>query len=208
MDQGSPEWYEERLGKVTGSRFADVMAWKRGRNKSGGHNTYMLELASELLTGRPHSEFSAKATDWGHKHEDDARTWYVIETGNEVQRAPFVNHPVHAGVGCSPDSFVGDDGILEIKCPFNSTVHLSTLLSGRVPEEHEAQVHGNMWVTGRQWCDFISYDPRMKDSSLAFFMVRVERDDQYMAEIEEAVVRFRDQLNILLGKHFGIKGHQ
>jgi hypothetical protein len=125
---------------------------------------------------------------------------YVINSGEVLREVMFIDHPLLPWVGCSPDALVGFDGILEIKCPYNTTNHLQTILNGRVPDEYEAQVHGNMWVTGRKWCDYVSFDPRVKDVGLSFFVLRVERDDNYIEDIAEAVQRFLSQLDIRMNK--------
>lgn len=196
--QGTQEWRDERCGMVTGSRFADVLSGKNGGSKTA--ESYMFELIAETITGIPAPEFYSKPTDWGKLHEAEARQAYVIFSGETLKETGFIRHPLWEGVGCSPDSMVGLDGILEIKCPYNSQVHLKTILDGRLPKDHEAQVQGNMWVTGRQWCDFVSYDPRMKEWGLDLFLLRVNRDDDFIEQISESVVRFRQQIDIKLKK--------
>ena len=199
MIQGSDEWKAARLGKITGSRFADVLAGKRGKFSKAADD-YMMELIGEILTGVSSDEINSRATNWGNMHEPNARMWYICESGETLEETGVIHHPEIEGVACSPDALVGDEGILEIKCPYSTRVHLRTLESRRVPAEYEPQVHGNLWVTGRQWCDFVSYDPRFKDSSLCQVRIRVERDELYIEEIAESVVRFREQLEIRLAK--------
>ncbi len=197
MEQGSQEWLQARCGKVTGSRFADVLQ-KRGLSKTGLN--YMLEIVGEILTGVPADTYTSKEMAWGSKHEEFAKTWYILERGVTIEESPFVLHPDNPFVGCSPDSLVGTEGILEIKCPYNTRVHINTILEDKVPEEYEPQVHGNMWVTGRKWCDFVSYDPRIKDDRLRQHVIRVDRDEQYAEYIEESVFRFVEQIKIRLKK--------
>lgn len=196
--QGTKEWFDARIGKVTGSRFADVLSGRLKMTKAC--ESYMMELCAERLTGRATPEFSSKPTEWGKANEAEARQMYVINSGEVLKEVMFIDHPLLPWVGCSPDALVGFDGILEIKCPYNTTNHLQTILNGKVPDEYEAQVHGNMWVTGRKWCDYVSFDPRVKDVGLSFFVLRVERDDNYIEDIAEAVQRFLSQLDIRMGK--------
>lgn len=203
MIQGSDEWKAARLGKITGSRFADVLSGKRG-GRSKAADDYMMELIGEILTGVGADEINSRATNWGNMHEPNARMWYICESGETLLETGVIHHPEVEGVACSPDALVGDDGILEIKCPYTTRVHLNTLMTGRVPSEYEPQVHGNLWVTGRKWCDFVSYDPRFKDTSLCQVRIRVERDESYIESIAESVVRFREQLEIRLAKILAI----
>lgn len=203
MIQGSDEWRAARLGKITGSRFADVLSGKRG-GRSKAADDYMMELIGEILTGVGADEINSRATNWGNMHEPNARMWYICESGETLLETGVIHHPEVEGVACSPDALVGDDGILEIKCPYTTRVHLNTLMTGRVPSEYEPQVHGNLWVTGRKWCDFVSYDPRFKDGALCQVRIRVERDESYIEEIAESVVRFREQLEIRLAKILAI----
>lgn len=203
MIQGSDEWKAARLGKITGSRFADVLSGKRG-GRSKAADDYMMELIGEILTGVGADEINSRATNWGNMHEPNARMWYICESGETLLETGVIHHPEVEGVACSPDALVGDDGILEIKCPYTTRVHLNTLMTGRVPSEYEPQVHGNLWVTGRKWCDFVSYDPRFKDGALCQVRIRVERDESYIEEIAESVVRFREQLEIRLAKILAI----
>lgn len=199
MKQGSRAWVEARLGKVTSSRLADVLRGGRSGGLSKAAETYMLQLISEILTGEPADDIRSKPIMWGNQHEDGARASYQFDRDCNVTQTGFVPHPEIEGFGGSPDSLVGNDGILEIKCPFNSTVHLTTLLTQQVPEEYEPQVQGNLCATGRQWCDFVSYDPRMP-AGADIVVIRVDRDEVFIEEIEDRVKRFIDHLNRKLDK--------
>lgn len=194
MEQGSDEWHLARLGKATGSNF--------GRIISGGktRETYLHELVCQRLTSDRGPDLKASALDWGHDHEPQARLAYSLiqmEKGTElsiVREDGFVCHPEHPEIGCSVDGLVGNDGIIEIKCPYTSKNHYRTLVSGKVPKEYNWQVFGNMWVTGREWCDFISFDPRF-DSNMQVAIVRVEWDDEIVAAMSKRIIEFISDVN-------------
>jgi putative phage-type endonuclease len=185
--QGSPEWLAARAGVCTASRFKDVLATVKVGEASGRRN-YRWQLVTERLTGQPCESFHNAAMQWGTDNEPHARKAYEAETGDLVGLSGLILHPSVALVGCSPDGLIGDDGGIEIKCPANSVVHVETL-SGGMPSEHRAQVQGAMWVTGRKWWDFVSFDPRMPDK-LRLYVERVKRDDAYIATLEAAVLQF------------------
>lgn len=198
--QGTEEWRAARAGKITASRFADVMA-KIKTGEAATRRDYRWELLTERLTGLPCEGYSNRAMEWGTQHEAEAREAYETETGNLVQQAGFILHPDHPTVGCSPDGLVGDDGGQEIKCPFSSVVHVQTLKGG-MPSEHKAQVQGTMWITGRKYWDFVSYDPRMPEH-LRLYIERIARNDAYIEELAAEVLRFdvevmRDLQGLLL----------
>jgi putative phage-type endonuclease len=196
VQQGTPEWHALRLGKVTASRFKDVMTNSRTKDPlSKTARAYLLDLLAEKLTLEPQGFEGNKATDWGNEHEADAIACYEAVTGSEVSRAGFFERPELPGVGASPDGFVvGTNGGVEIKCPFNTRIHLEYWLGKILPKDHVAQVQGGMWVTGCDWWDFCSYDPRIQDYKLALFRVRVERDQDY---IDKLAFKVADFLNIL-----------
>lgn len=186
-EQGTEAWRRERAGCATASRFADILTGGKGRD------TYVMEKVCERLTGEPMPEFFAYATQWGKDAEPFARADYQIDTGRIVTDSGFVKHATIPWVGASPDGLIGEDGIIEIKSPHNSLVHLGTWKNG-MPREHKAQVQGVLWVTGRQWCDFISFDPRMP-ANLRLYVERVQRDEAYIARIAESVHRFLAEVN-------------
>lgn len=187
MIQGSDEWRAARAGKITASRFADVMA-KIKTGEAATRRAYRWEILTERLTGQPCEGYSNKAMEWGTAHEAIAREAYEAETGELVEQSGLVLHTEHPFVGCSPDGLIGADGGCEIKCPYSSVVHVQTLHGG-MPMEHRAQVHGAMWVTGRKWWDFISFDPRMPEG-LQFYVERIQRNEGYIAELEAECLRF------------------
>lgn len=191
--QGSQEWRDLRTGRVTASRFAAVMTEGRG-GPSKTVDRYILDICGEILSSTPADTASVSAMDWGHAHEDDARSLYALITGRQVELSGFVVHPEYERVGASPDSLVGDDGGLEIKCPKVPAIHLGPVLLNQMPKEHVAQVQGNMWVTGRKWWDFVSYHPLMPPG-LEILICRVERDEDFIERLEMKIDSFLRELD-------------
>ena len=192
MEQGSPEWIAARVGKVGASRVADVIA-KTKSGPSASRATYMGQLIAERLTGKQMEGFNSPAMQWGTDTESAARAAYQFEIGALVERVGFIEHPKIAMSGASPDGYVGADGLLEIKCP-NTATHIETLLGQSVPSKYVTQMSWQMACTGRAWCDFVSFDPRMPDS-MSLFVKRVHRDDKLIAELEAAVTEFIAELD-------------
>lgn len=186
--QGDSEWFANRAGKVTGSCIKKVMSKGRGKKPSQTRLTYMYELVTERLTGKPKESVSAKSLEWGKDVEDFAREAYEIKTGNIVIEEDFINHPSIDFLGCSPDGLIGDEGGLEIKCPVNSSVHVETLKNG-MPDDHKYQVQFNMWNTNRKWWDFASYDPRMPEH-LQLYVERIYPDEEFISEMMPAIGLF------------------
>ncbi len=191
MEQRTPEWHAARLGKVTASRVADVIA-KTKTGWGASRANLMADLIVERLTGQPASTFTNAAMEWGTEQEPHARAAYSARTGELVEEVGFVPHPTIDAAGASPDGLVGDDGLVEFKCP-NTATHLDTLLAGAVPGKHAAQLQWQMACTGRKWCDFVSFDPRLPEH-LRMFVRRVERDDALIAGLEADVTVFLEEL--------------
>jgi putative phage-type endonuclease len=188
-------WVAARLGKVTASRVADVMAMtKKGPSERRSH--YLAELIAERLTGLPKDQPLTGAMLWGLETEPHARNAYEAATETAVAETGFVRHPEIFMAGCSPDGLVGLDGLIEIKCP-QSLTHVETLIAGAVPERHRAQIQWQLACTGRQWCDFVSFDPRMSGKP-RLFIDRVPRDDAAIAAMEEQVSLFLAELEMLM----------
>lgn len=190
--QGSAEWHQARLGKVTASRVADLIS----KTKSGwgaSRTNYIAELVAERLTGEPAASFTSPAMQWGTEKEPDARAAYEFRTDATVNQVGFIDHPMIDNSGASPDGLVGDDGLVEIKCP-NTATHIDTLLSGKVPSKYVTQMQWQMECTGRAWCDFVSFDPRMPES-MRVFISRVERDDASINDLKAAVIGFLIELD-------------
>ncbi|KQY39981.1 lambda exonuclease family protein [Rhizobium sp. Root483D2] len=189
--QGSPEWLAMRAGKVTASRVADVIA-KTKTGVSASRAKYAGELIAERLTGQPAERFTNGAMAWGTEKEPDARKAYEFYRDTDVAEVAFVPHPTIADSGASPDGLVDVEGLLEIKCPETHT-HIETLLNKAVPSKYVTQMMWQMACTGRKWCDFVSFDPRLPES-MQFFCQRVHRDEAVIAELEREVVVFINEV--------------
>jgi putative phage-type endonuclease len=189
--QGSDEWKQARLGRVTASRVADVIA-KTKSGYSASRANYMAELIAERLTGVPADKYTNAAMAWGTATEDEARAAYEFQAGVVVETVGFLAHPSLAMCGASPDGLVGNDGLVEIKCP-NTATHIDTLLGGSVPAKYVTQMLWQMACTGRAWCDFVSYDPRLP-GAMSLFVKRLERDDERLLEITKEVEAFLGEL--------------
>jgi len=190
--QGTPEWFAARLGKVTASRVSDVIA-KTKTGWGASRANYMAQIIAERLTQATADSYSNAAMQWGTDNEPLARAAYEFFTGADVAEVGFVDHPTIAMAGASPDGLIGEDGLIEIKCP-NTATHIDTLLEGKVPEKYRTQMLWQMACTGRKWCDFASFDPRMPES-MRLWTARVERDDKRIAELEEMVSAFLSELD-------------
>lgn len=193
IEQGSPEWHAIRCGKVTASRVADVVA----RLKSGAYGasraTYMGELLAERLSGKPAESFKSGPMEWGTQTEPEARAAYIFRADVDIETIGFVEHPRIANAGASPDGLIGADGLIEIKCP-NTKTHVDTLLSQSVSGDYLTQMHWQMACTGRKWCDFVSYDPRLPER-MRMFVKRVPRDQKRIDELEMEVSSFIKELD-------------
>lgn len=192
IEQGSPEWHALRCGKVTASRVADVIA-KTKSGPSASRATYMGQLIAERLTGVVAESYTNAAMQWGTETEADARAAYEFYTGNTVAEVGFLTHPAIQMSGASPDGLVGDTGLVEIKCP-NTATHIETLLSGTVPTKYRTQMMWQMACSTREWCDFVSFDPRMPEH-MRLFIKRVEWDDATGLELTSEVARFLRELD-------------
>jgi len=186
IEQGTPEWHQLRLGKVTASRVSDVMA-KIKTGESASRKNYRAELVVQRLTGLPSESFTNAAMEWGTATEPMARIAYEIAKEVLVEQVGFIDHPTIAMFGCSPDG-LAHDGMIEIKCP-NSATHIEYLTDNKAPAKYINQMQCQMAVTGRKWCDFVSFDPRLPED-LQLFVVRVERDQKYIDSMEVEVVEF------------------
>lgn len=192
--QRTTEWHQARLGKVTASRVSEVIA----KGKGATRESYMADLIVERLTGQRGGGFSTAHMEWGTEQEPHARAAYSARTGELVEEVGFIDHPRLEHAGASPDGLVNDEGLVEFKCPATST-HLDTLLAGEVPTKYIPQMQWQMVCTGRKWCDFVSYDPRLPEH-LRMFVKRVERDDKYITTLEGEVKTFLAELNEKLEK--------
>ena len=191
MLQRTEAWFAARCGKVTASRVADVIA-KTKTGYSASRANYLADLVVERLTGKPAATFSNAAMEWGVEQEPAARAAYSAKTGILVEEVGFIDHPTVAMSGASPDGFA-EEGLVEIKCPNTSTM-LEWILDGKVPSKHIPQLQWQMACTGRPFCDFASYDPRLPER-LQLLVVRVPRDDEYIAMLETEVTKFLAELD-------------
>lgn len=192
VDQGSEEWFAARRGKVTASRIADVMA----RTKTGwgaSRANYAAQLIAERLTGVTVDGYRNAEMQWGSDMEPEARVAYEFMTGARVMAVGFVEHPTIPMAGASPDGLVGTEGLVEIKAP-NTATHIDTLVGQSIAGKYELQMQWQMACTGRRWCDFVSYDPRMPDH-LRLFVRRLRRDEKVCLELENGVREFLKEID-------------
>lgn len=192
MEQRTEEWYAARLGKVTASRVADLMA----KTKSGfgaSRANYMAELLCERLTGQKTDSFVSAEMQRGTELEAQARDGYTFMNDAKVVEGGFFDHATIPMFGASPDGLIGDVGLVEIKCP-NTATHIDYLLSQSVPGKYQTQMQAQMACTGREWCDFVSFDPRLPDD-LQFFVKRVPRDDAFIAAMQTEIATFLAELS-------------
>lgn len=195
IEANTPEWLAARLGRVTASRIADVTA-KTKTGWGASRANYKAELIAERLTGVSAEGYKNAAMQWGIDHEPDAIASYVFFTDATVTPAGFIEHPSLNWAGATPDGYVSPDGLLEVKCP-NTATHLETLQGQSVPGKYFAQMQFQMAVTDRQWCDFVSYDPRLPEV-MRLFVKRLSRDAATIAELEKQVVDFLSEIDATL----------
>ena len=192
--QHTAEWFTARLGLPTASRFGDIMPGAKGKYKEA-RRKYAIELCYERLTGVPAQHFSNDAMQWGTDNEAAARDAYAAHKLSSIAQVGLVKHDT-LEVGCSPDGLIGDDGLTQIKCPYNSVIHLGYIVDGVVPSEYEHQVYGELFVTGREWCDFVSFDRRMPEEQQLFICSAIltkERADVIETELK-AFCQYVDEM--------------
>lgn len=193
VEQGSPEWFEQRLGRITASNFGALMTLPRSKKDreagliSQTTRSYLVKKVSEVLTGTS-KEFSTASLQWGSAMEDEARKMYELERMVKVEQIGFAMLDSNPIIGGSPDGLVNDDGIIEVKCP-DSDTFTGYLLGDSIIRPYMAQIQGNLWILNRFWCDFIVYDPRVIKEDLRMKILRVERDDEYIKKMVEAIDR-------------------
>jgi putative phage-type endonuclease len=198
INQGTEEWFQQRLGKVTASRLSDVIA-KTKTGVSTSRQNYLIQLVSERLTGKKTDSFTNKAMEDGVEREPIARKLYESKTNSIVTEVGFFDHPVIKSSGASPDGAVNAEeegkyaGLVEIKCPIETT-HTNTLMNKLVPSKYIPQMQWQLACTGAKWVDFVSYNPNFPDT-MQIFVARVERDNAYIAELESEVLKFLDEVD-------------
>ena len=208
VEQLSPEWFAQRCGKATASRISDIVA-KTKSGYSTSRANYMAQLVVERMTNQVAESYTNAAMEWGIENEGFARAAYEGKTGILVDEVGAIDHPTILKSAASPDGLVvdidnGSLGCLEIKCP-NTAQHISTLLGEEVAKKYYDQMQWQMACTGRYWCDFVSYDPRMPEG-LQLFVKRVPKNDTYLAELEVEVIQFLKEVDDKVNKLNALKG--
>lgn len=193
MEQGSEGWRQARCGWLGASSMADVLAKGQGITRT----KCLRRIVAECLTGKPMETYRNADMDRGNEQEPYARMAYSAITGNLVEQVGFIKHET-LRCGCSPDGLVGTDGGVEIKSVI-PTVQLDTLLRGGYPPEHKAQIQGSLWITGRQYWDFVSYSPDMPEH-LRLYIFRVTPDTEYIENLQIQVAEFLVEAESMIAK--------
>jgi putative phage-type endonuclease len=195
--QGSEEWHRCRIGKITASKINDVMAKLKGKGEASSRKDYRVQLAVERLTGEKTDSFTNNAMMWGTENEPFARQAFEFARDITVDQVGFIDHPVIPMTGCSPDGLIGDDGMVEIKCPKTAT-HIEWMLAGKIPAQHVNQMLWQMECCGRQWCEFVSYDPRLPVELQLFIPPRLDFTTEAIAPIRAEVIRLLAEVDQLV----------
>ncbi len=201
-EQGSDSWKRARLGCVTASRLADVMATIK-TGEAAARANYRAELIAQRLTGQVEEGFTNAAMQWGTDQEPFARAAYELYSDSMVEQVGFITHPSIKWSGASPDGLIADKGLVEIKCP-NMATHIAYLIAGAVPSKYMPQMTWQLACTGREWCDFVSFDPRLPDD-FRLFVVRYRPEETRIAEAETAVKTFLQEIDDAIAKLMAIK---
>jgi len=197
MEQLSQEWFEARLGKVTASRVSDVLATIKS-GEAASRKNYKLQLVTEKLTGKKIDTYMNQAMQDGIDREETAREIYSKIVDSQVYQDGFIQHPKIEMSGASPDGFVGKNGIIEIKCPIETT-HTTNLLERKLPSKYKPQVQFQLACTEREWCDFISYNPNF-ELRLQLMYVRIYRDDEYIKMLEFEITKFLEEVEEMINQ--------
>jgi hypothetical protein len=198
--QRNEEWIASRLGIPTASRYKEILTEPKTKaDKEAGvmsqtAKSYALDLLAERLTG-VQKEFSTQATEWGTNNEPLAIAQYQEITNTTVLECGFVKHET-LDTGASPDGLIGIDGGVEVKCPYNTSIHLNNVITKEIPPEYFAQIQGQIWVCGLEWIDFVSFDPRIESQS-KISIVKVYRNEEFINKLESKVINFLDELQNL-----------
>lgn len=197
MEQRSPEWIAARLGKLTASRFADVMNILKDGTPGANRRALVTMLAVERLTGSPVDTFQNDAMRRGTELEPAARAAYEAHTGELVEEVAFIQHPELSYVGVSPDGLLGTAGMVELKCPANMAKHLDALRSNDHAKEYKWQLLGQLWVAEREWVDAASFDPRFPEH-LRLAIFRVHRDEIAIKQLAAECAKANDEIETIL----------
>lgn len=192
IKQGTIEWKQQRLGRATASRISDIVA-KTKTGWGASRANYAAQLIAERLTGLPQDSYSNAAMVWGTDTEPKARIAYEFFSGTAVVETGYINHPSIEMSGCSPDGLIGDDGLVELKCP-NTATHIDALLGEPIEKKYLTQMQWQMACTGRKWCDFVSFDPRLP-VDLQTKIIRINRDVELIASLEKDVKDFLTEID-------------
>jgi hypothetical protein len=189
LEQGSPEWFAARCGIVTASEFGTVLAKGEDGGASKTRKTYLYKLAGEIITGQPAESYRNGHMERGQQLEPEARATYEFETDAVCERVGFIRN---GRVGASPDSFVGANGLVEIKTTLPGLL-IEAMLSDKFPAKHKAQCQGQLWISEREWIDIAVYWPGMP-----LFIKRATRDEAYIRNLADAVERFNAELDAIV----------
>lgn len=198
VEQGTPEWKAARLGHVTASGMANVMAKGKDKSEAVTRFKYKVQIVAERMTGVVAESYSNASMEWGVEQEGFAVMAYESMRDVLVDKTGFWLHPSIKWLGVSPDRLVDADGLIEVKCP-NTTTHLGYLFEKKIPPEYYKQIQCQLWVTGRQWCDFVSYDPRLPKRN-QLLIVRTGRDKKLIAEMQAETEKFLGEVESLINK--------
>lgn len=201
VEQGSDLWHQLRLGHVTASGIADLMA-KTKTGESESRRKYKVKLVAERMTGKAQESYSNAAMEWGVEYEPYAAIAYEVKNNELLDKTGFWLHPSIKWLGVSPDRLVGGNGLVEIKCP-NTTTHIDYIIDDAVPARYYKQIQCQLWVTGREWCDFVSYDPRLPEEN-QLFIKRAYPNEVFIREMESEVLKFLDEVEQMINKLKGI----
>lgn len=197
-EQGSSLWIKERLGHLTASRMNDALDFSKKGEPSAARRKYMLETIAERMADEAADHFVTRAMEHGIEQEPIARQRYEEVTGNIVQQAGFCVHDTIDYFGCSVDGLVGDSGLIEIKC-CTTPVHIEIVLAGTVPEKHKKQMATQLLITGRDWCDFVAFDPRVAEASQLFVRRYVPTKEEF-EEIETGAMQFLAEVDLMFDR--------
>lgn len=201
--QGTEQWFSDRRGKITASKFKDIVAeGKDGPyNLSVGALTYAYDLIADVISAEGEDAYECEAFEHGSTTEPIAIENYELKMFKKVERCGFIKYGERAGG--SPDGLVDLDGIIEVKCPIKLKVHIKTLITNKVPSEHLPQIQGNLLVTGRKWCDFISFSENVINPKHKIVVIRVYRDEPYIDKLKKKIydlARYIDETLVLINK--------
>lgn len=198
VEQGTPEWKAARMGHVTASGIANVMAKGKDKSEAITRFKYKVQIVAERMTGVSAESYSNAAMEWGVEQEGFAVIAYESQRNVLVDKTGFWLHPEIKWLGVSPDRLVDEDGIIEVKCP-NTTTHLGYLFENRIPPDYYKQIQCQLWVTGRDWCDFVSFDPRLPKRN-QLLIVRTVRDEKMIEEMQAETEKFLGEVESLINK--------